>query len=112
MIFQVRKPKPSLFIVIEHAWPKCGPPKIFCGPWVKFWMHLLTIKTYNYVSKTPKIDIDYVTVKRKMSQKKFCGPQFNFLLNLARENKSVHPYYIVTSAIFLWSTLTLLTNPH
>jgi len=24
---------------IEQGWPKCGPPKIFSGPCVKFWMH-------------------------------------------------------------------------
>jgi len=23
---------------LEQGWPKCGPPKIFCGPCVKFWM--------------------------------------------------------------------------
>jgi len=24
---------------LDQGWPKCGPPKIFCGPCVKFWMH-------------------------------------------------------------------------
>ncbi len=26
-------------VYIEQGWPKCGPPKIFCSPCAKFWVH-------------------------------------------------------------------------
>ncbi len=33
-------------VIIEQGWPKCSPPKICCGPCVKFWLHNLAIMTH------------------------------------------------------------------
>jgi len=38
--FQKKRP---FFNCIYQGWPKCGPPKIFCGPCIKFWLHNLAI---------------------------------------------------------------------
>jgi len=72
---------------IEQGWPKCGPPKIFSSPCVKFWMHNLAI----YVWKYPKCTS---LCKKKLGKKIFLRPQYNISMKFGLpEKKSGHPWY-------------------
>jgi len=46
---------------LQQGWPKCGPPKIFCGPCVKFWIHNSAIYDAfmyeNMVYKLSEVDL-------------------------------------------------------
>ena len=87
-----------------QGWPKCGPraacgpPKIFCGPCVKFWMnHLAFYDTF--MLKLAQIMSSF---KKNKPKNFFCGPHYNILKKFGPQaKKSGHPCFIIKS-LTLW----------
>ncbi len=83
----------NLTYILYQGWPKCGPPKIFCGPCDKFWLHNLAIY---YVRKIAKININYVILKEKHAKKNL-RPAKQYLNEIWPVSKKVWPplFYIL-----------------
>jgi len=92
-----------LFHSIYQGWPKCGPPKIFCGPCVKFWMHNSAIYDTFMYENTLNLHQFTSLCKKKIRQKIFCGLQYNISRKFGPpEKKSGHPCNILYGNGVLW----------
>ena len=75
---------------LEQGWPKCGPPKIFCGPCVKFWMLILAIKAQSCTKNTWNWH-ELCQTLRKISQEKILRPAVLFWTEIWPSRKKFWP---------------------